>query len=91
MGYKIVYKQSGMQRSHIQAPIKRKKKLWPAFAVVVVILSVLIWNKVYKQNTNANATEVAFSTFTENLKEGKGIGESFTVFCKEIIASAQPS
>ena len=91
MGYKIVYQDTGLTKSYMQAPKMRKRKRWIVWACAFSVLIGFLLNLISNQSNQQTVTQKAFSSFTTNLKDGKGIGESFTVFCKEIIASADIS
>lgn len=90
MGYRIVYDQAGA----VKTTAHRKKNPKRIIAVIIIVTAlttaISIASK-YKEPEDPSVTERAFRAFSDNLKEGKGMRDSFAVFCKEIIDGADLS
>lgn len=90
VGYRIVYDQAGASKTTAHRK-KNPKRLIAVIIIVAVLIAALSLSNKYKEPADPNVTERAFRAFSDNLKDGKGMKDSFAVFCKEIIAGAEIS
>lgn len=94
MGYCISYNPE-LDRKYPMGKTKKKKK-WIGFSAVlaVVLLAGALPNtketvKDWLLPGDAQVTEAALTCFVQDVKEGVSVKEAFTVFCLEIMESAE--
>lgn len=86
MGYKITYGKTGAMRTEVAANKKRDIRSTAAIWIIVVIIFALLGSTLKKEEQ-----EVAFSAlnnFAEDIKNGEGVADAVTAFCRDIIESA---
>lgn len=86
MGYKVTYTNNGMERFAISKPRKGNTKINILLWIAVIVLLASFGSSFNK--AEKNITETAFQHFVDDVKNGEGFVDAVTVFCRDIIESA---
>lgn len=91
MGYRIVYAEAEPKKRVRPATAVRLRTLVAAVLLLFSIMVRLLWpdgttilRSVFLPG-NLSVTEVAFSEFVEDIRDGQSLEDSVTVFCRKII------
>ena len=88
MSYQIRYTDASMVKQ-VKTHHKRRTKLAIALCVIMLLVSLLKVDSVqdFWIPGETDVTKMAFSSFTQELREGKKLSEAIAVFCRRVIES----